>query len=65
MVKINLRCPGCGVKQVVDRVDYDPANATTAIVGCDECVGGDFGETRYEDDAGNEVLWQPTEEPKT
>lgn len=53
--KIKLRCPKCGREQLAQRLDYDPPEAVVALIGCDNCTGGDFGETRYLTADGSEV----------
>jgi hypothetical protein len=54
-----IECPQCGRKASSARDQLDPEEAVRAEILCPECVGGDFGTTRYFDADGRELVLGP------
>lgn len=61
---ITLRCPKCKQTTQVERAEWDYPEATTLVVRCGECCGGDFDQPVYRDAKGKEVLYDVAEIPE-
>jgi C4-type Zn-finger protein len=56
---IRLTCPECGKALDTERADYDPPNAVSMEMKCEECNYGGFENIHYFDATGNEVSGDP------
>lgn len=54
---VELRCPKCRKRQIVERDALDPADTARVDVQCPECNGGDFDTPRYFRADGSELQW--------
>lgn len=58
---IRLWCPKCYRSTLSAREEHDYPEARLIVMHCPECVGGDFDELVYFDEAGNHVCYDVKE----